>query len=259
MDSPGDYKKVKLPVFFLDETGILNKKDDPFFALGVLRTERPHELQRVIKTLRDRAHYYEEIKWNKMSPLKFDLSKNIITAFLSNQSATFSCHIIRKTEVDFEKHFQNDLTKVYKSFSVILLKNNIDPTGNEVSTVIADDYFYPDGANLELAPRAIVNDHYKKLKLACFLQINSKSSDLLQLTDLLLGAVLYDLKLNEGLIQRYGNLKSQTLDFLLSQLRVKHSFFKDNTGSKRERFLRDKFKVSIFKPRAGSVKRAEAA
>jgi hypothetical protein len=113
---PGNYRDIRLPVFFFDETGILNKLDDPYFALGVVKTERPHELQRAIKLLRDKAHYYEEIKWNKISPRKFDICRNIIEAFVSDKSATFSCSIVKKSELDFDHYFGNDLNKVYRSF-----------------------------------------------------------------------------------------------------------------------------------------------
>lgn len=248
MESLNDYKRARLPVFFLDETGILNRRDDPFFALGVLKTERPHELQRAIRIIRDKAHYYEEIKWTKMSPRKFSICKSIIKAFMRNESAIFSCIILKKQELDFKKYFESDLNKVYKSFSVQLLKHNIDPESQEICTVIADDYFYPEGVNLELASRAIINDHYKRLTVACFLQINSRASDLLQLTDLLLGAVIYDLKLREGSIKKHENLKFKTLDFLHTELNVKESFFLDRKGVKQDRFLREKFKISIFKP-----------
>ena len=248
ISSTNNYKEIRLPVFFLDETGILNKKDDPFFALGVIKTERPHELQREIRIIRDKAHYYEEIKWNKISPPKFNVCKSIIESFIKNKSATFSCIILKKQELDFQKYFQGDLNRVYRSFSVTLLKNNISTNLQEVCTVIADDYFYPAGTNLELASRAIINDHYKKLVVACFLQINSRSSDLLQLADLLLGATIYDLKLNYNFIKKHENLKFKTLDFLHKKLSVKGSFFLDKKGVEQDRFLTEKFKVSIFKP-----------
>jgi hypothetical protein len=127
----------------------------------------------------------------------------------------------------------------------MLLKMNIKP--DEICAVIADDYFYPSGLNLELATRAILNDHFKRLAVASFLQINSKASNMLQLTDLLLGAVIYDLKLTEGAIKPYRNYKKQILDFLLAQFKISNSFFVDEKGNKRVSFLKDKFKISIFK------------
>ncbi len=241
------HRDLKFPIFFLDETGLLNKTDDRFFALGIIKTERPHELQRLMRTIRDKNHFYEEMKWNKMSPIKFGVCQSMIGAFIANRSATFSCTILRKSQLDFAKYFENNLVKVYKSFTVGLLKININPE-DEICTVVADDYFYPEGENLELATRAILNDHYNKVVVPCFLQINSKASDLLQLTDLLLGAVIYDLKLREGVIKSCDNLKSKTLTFLHSQLKVKDSFFIDKKGMSQESFLTKKFKVSIFKP-----------
>ena len=241
------YRNIKLPIFFLDETGILKKNDDLYFALGVIKTDRPHELQNAIRSIRDKMHFYEEIKWNKMSPVKFEICKDIVELFIKNKSACFSCIIINKAEMDFKKYFKDDLFKVYKSFSVLLLKNNIKE--DEISTVVADDYFYPDGKNLELATRAIINDHYKKLVVASFLQINSKASDLLQITDLLLGSVIYDLKLRKNLIKEYPNFKFKMLNLLHQKLGVKKSFFLNENGEEQNKFINKKFKISTFDPK----------
>ncbi|MBI2676729.1 MAG: DUF3800 domain-containing protein [Candidatus Yanofskybacteria bacterium] len=250
-----DFKKIKLPVFFLDETGILKKGDDPYFALGVIRTERPHELQRKIRTLRDKLHFYEELKWNKVSPLKYEIIKQGFEAFFKDPSAVFSSIILKKNELDFKTYFNNNLLKVYRSFTVDLLKRNIGNGDNQICTVLADDYFYPDGINLELATRGIVNDHYKKIVIAGFLQINSKSSDLLQLTDLLLGAVLYDLKIQDSILKKHPNLKSKLLDFLQEKLGIENgSFFIDKRGNRQDKFLKEKFKISIFKGTKNSFK-----
>lgn len=241
------YKQIKLPVFFLDESGLLNRKDDQFFALGIVKTDRPHELQRIIRSIRDKAHFYEEIKWNKMSLLKFDICKAMIGAFVGNRSASFHSVILKKSELDFKKYFNSNLTRVYKSFTVMLVERCIN-SDNEIGTIVADDYFYPDGESLELQSRAILNNHYGKLVIASFLQINSQSSDLLQLTDLLLGMMLYDLKLQEGLVKQSDNLKSKTLKFLHEKLGVKESFFLNKKGSKQTSYLSPKFNTSIFRP-----------
>lgn len=243
-----DFKKIKLPIFFLDETGILKKAGDPYFALGVIKTERPHELQRKIRTLRDKLHFYEELKWNKVSPIKYEIIRQGFEAFFKDRSAVFSSIILKKNELGFKSHFNNDLLRVYRSFTVDLIKRNVGSGDNQICTIMADDYFYPDGIDLELATRGILNDHYKKVVVAGFLQINSKSSDLLQLTDLLLGAVLYDLKIQDNIIKKHPNLKSQLLNFLQQKLGVENeSFFINKQGDRQDKFLKEKFKVTIFR------------
>ena len=73
---------------------------------------------------------------------------------------------------------------------------------------------------------------------------------------LLLGATIYDLKLLRGSIKQHENLKFKTLKSLHTKLGVKESFFLDGKKNQKDRFLKDKFKVSIFEPRG--EKRIEA-
>jgi len=44
---------MKTSICFLDETGLLNRKEDKYFALGVLKTNSPESLYYKIKSLRD--------------------------------------------------------------------------------------------------------------------------------------------------------------------------------------------------------------
>ena len=49
---------------FLDETGTLGGLRDPYFAVGLLRCPEPYKLARPMQRLRDKEHFYDEIKWN---------------------------------------------------------------------------------------------------------------------------------------------------------------------------------------------------
>ena len=91
----------------------------------------------------------------------------------------------------------------------------------------------------------------QKFVLAGVCQINSESSDLLQLTDLILGAIIYDLKKDKGLIDKNskgGNFKRKFINFVYQKLKIKKSFFRNRFGFKSRNYVLsgDKIRATIF-------------
>src|SRR3989338_5921004 len=219
------FKDIKTCFCFLDETGLLHSKTDQFFALGIIKCREPHRLYNQIRKIRDKHNYREEIKWSAIDRrIRFDVAREIFNIFIQ-EDARFNCLILNKNELDFKTHFNDDLYKVYRSFTVALLKLIIGNKPDEVLMVLADDYFSPDGTELESKIKHIVNDHYQKFVVAGVCPINSKSSDILQMTDLILGAVLYDLKKQNSLVPTQNTYKRKFLNFLYQKLNIKKSFF----------------------------------
>jgi len=245
------YKTIKTAFYFLDETGLLRKQTDPYFALGVLICPKPQELYQKIRKIRDRYKYYWEIKWGGkggMSKIKCEIAKEILESFLNTLGAKFSCMILRKKELDFNTHFGGDFWNVYSSFTVALLKLNLRTSnppvrGEDIICLISDNYFSPPNRDIESRIKDIVNDHYKELRVMGVCQMDSKSCDLLQIADLFLGAVLYDLKVFEKIIPLRKNYKMKFLNYLHYKLRVRGSFFQ-----KGRNFVKDNFKITIFDP-----------
>jgi len=77
-------RNIKTPVCFFDETGRLNNPIDRFFILGMVKSLRPHKLNNFIKKIRDKNHFYDEIKWNKVNKRNLDIMKIIIDNFFFN-------------------------------------------------------------------------------------------------------------------------------------------------------------------------------
>lgn len=207
--------------------------------------------------MRFRYNYKEELKWANLDrKIRFDIAREFFNVFL-HEDAKFNCIILNKSELDFNKHFNNNLYKVYQNFTIALLKLIVGKEPDEVIVLLADDYFTPDGTEIEDKIKKFVNDHYQKFIIAGVCQIDSKASDLLQLTDLILGAIMYDLKKLDGLIDIQNTYKRKFLNFLYQKLNIKKSFFINDWGFKTRNYILsgDKIRATIFDCRRSVAKK----
>ena len=256
-----NFRQMKTPFAFVDETGALNLKTDPYFALGLIKTQRPQTLYPQLRSLRSRLKLYPELRFYNLTYYLLPLAKGFIDIFIGSPISSFNCIIIPKHDKDFdpEKYFNNDIFEIYRKFLTILIKESIGPI--DILTVLADDYFCPyNQATLETfegSIRALVNARFGRLALTSVCQINSKSSDFIQLTDLILGCVVMDLKIQVGLIKLKNLSTSNKVRYeLLQYLKEKLGMSKDASffargGKPVKAFTRNnrKFKGKLFDPR----------
>ncbi|MCK4354806.1 DUF3800 domain-containing protein [Candidatus Parcubacteria bacterium] len=245
------FKNIKTCFCFLDETGLIHSGRDKFFALGIIKCGKPQKLYNRIRKIRDKYNYREELKWADLNrKIRFDVAREFFNIFIT-EDVKFNCIILNKDELDFTGHYQNNLYKVYRNFTIVLLKLIIGKNPDEIIILLADDYFTPDGENLEDSIKGIVNDHYQEFAVAGVCQIDSKSSDLLQLTDLILGSILYDLKKQYGLVGEQNTYKRKFLNFMYQKLKIKKSFFRNKLGFETRNYVLsgDKIRATIFDSR----------
>lgn len=252
-----DFRDIKTCFCFLDETGLLHSHRDKFFAIGILKCSEPERLYNRIRKIRQQYNYNEELKWTNLNnKIRFDIAREFFNVFLTEE-AYFNCVILDKDKLDFQKYYNNDLYKVYSNFSIVLLKLIIGKNPNEVMILLSDDYFSPDGANIECKIKKFINDHYKKFIIAGVCQIDSKSSDLLQLTDIILGSITGDLKKQEGLIQKPNTYKRKFLNFIFQKLNIKKSFFINSFGFKTRNYVLsgNKIRATVFDHNRSTTKK----
>ncbi len=252
-----DYRDIKTSFCFLDETGLIFNKKDKYFALGMIKCSCPEKIYNRIRKIRQRFNYNEEIKWSQLnSEVRFNVAMAIFNCFLKEVDVKFNCIILNKYELDFEKEYDNNLCKVYRSFTISLLKLIAGRSPQELLIVLADDYFTPEKLEMESTIKKFVNNHYQNFVIAGVCQINSKSSDLLQLTDLILGSILYDLKKTEKIIDGSNEYKRKFLNFVYQKLNIRESFFVNSYGKTRNYVLSsDKIRATIFDCKRSRVKK----
>jgi len=232
------HQKYKTTIYFIDETGLLRSPRDQFFGIGIIKCQKPHLLYLRMKTLRDQLKFYDEIKWSRIYHKNTNVMNKFIDLFLEAGEGMFSCMFFIKNELDLAKHFKGDLWRAYESFTIVELKQNLGK--KEIAVILADDVSVPKNVRFEANVKRRINKQFNRLAIHTVCRLYSKGAELIQLTDLLLGAVAYQLKINNKLIPNPSKAKMKVLKHLKRKLK-RNDLSKDHT--------RGKFKVWIFKPK----------
>jgi hypothetical protein len=210
-------KKQPVPQFafgFLDETGTLASPRDPFFAVGLMRSRDPYELQRPIQRIRDKQHFYDEIKWSRVSAKKLPILETLVDVFFASP-ATLSVFVTDKQKHDPITHFGGQF-QAYECLARQLVWGSIKRS--ETMFLIADEYSTPPTETFEENVRNYVNKRIRRNAVAGVCRMRSSGVDLLQLIDLMLGAVVYDYKAASGLV-KLGDYKPKVK--LLEHIKAK--------------------------------------
>ncbi len=132
-----------------------------------------------------------ELKWNAVSPAKLDYYVEVINYFFANPKLHFRALIVSdKTQLKHDDFGQSHDDFYYKMY-FNLLKTIIVPGDNyEVYIDIKDSRSEQKVKKLK---EVISNSHYDfdQSMIKRIQQVNSSEVELIQLTDLLLGAVVY--------------------------------------------------------------------
>jgi hypothetical protein len=181
---------------FLDETGTLGGERDPFFAVGLLQCEEPYDLLRPIQRIRDTEHYYDEMKWNKVSNKNLPILQDVLSIVLK-RPCRFHVFIADKQQHDIIGRFGGQFN-AYEWMARQLVIGTVRPS--EVAWVIADEYSTPPKVTFEENVRDYVNRKLKRTAVAGVCRMRSEGVDLLQVLDLLLGAIAYEFKESSGVV-----------------------------------------------------------
>jgi hypothetical protein len=219
-----DYKNIWTKFCFLDESGSLSNPKDPFFTVGFVKCSQPYYLQSKIIYERKKRNFYDELKFNKLSKNNFDFTKLVLDSFFSTRSLSFNSYSLDKEGEYFKREFGGSPWRAYEDISIRVLEQAIPQ--NEIVIVIADYVPTPKDIRFEVNVKRRINEKLNRLAIAGVCRFDSKSNDLLQLADLFIGAINYDLKLSTKVILLGDKYKKRFLEYLKTNLGVKE--FIDN-------------------------------
>ncbi|WP_353780065.1 DUF3800 domain-containing protein [Winogradskyella sp. 3972H.M.0a.05] len=132
-----------------------------------------------------------EIKWNKVSKSKEEFYLDLLDYFFDDDDLHFRAIVIPdKNILDHEAHFQSHDDFYYKMF-FLLIRNILSPENAYNIYIDIKDTKSQDKVNkLEKILRTSQYDFNKKI-IKKVQQIRSHESEILQITDLLIGALSY--------------------------------------------------------------------
>lgn len=212
-----DYKEIWTPFCFLDESGTLNIKDQPYFTVGMIKCSQPYYLQQKLRYIRESNHFWWELKFNNLSESKERVAFLVLDALFSTRSIHYSSYTIDKRSDYFKKEFHSDPFFAYEQMAQHLLKGNLRK--NEVLVVLADNIITPKRSKFEVNIKNQINSEFQRLAIAGVCRLDSRTNDLLQLTDLLTGSINYELLLKDKVIPAPSKAKGNFV-----------KKFKDNLG-----------------------------
>lgn len=165
----------------------------------------------------NRAYY--ELKWNKVSRSKLDYYKDVINYFFDDDDLSFRALVVpNKNELDYQKYNHTHDTFYYKMYFG-MLKAILSPENSHCIYIdIKDTRSKEKVHKLEQVLRNDRYDYQKKI-IKRVQQVRSHEVEILQLSDLLIGAMSY---INRGL--NTSQAKNELIDLIKE--RSKYSLLK---------------------------------
>ena len=189
-------------VVFLDETGVVRHPEDRYFGIGCLRCRNPGPLLQAFHHLRTRYGFHGELHWADFDKAKLRhrddivaLARAAMDLVFASDDAAFCCHIADRQNGDITAQFRGHRFPAHKAYEWLaaeVLHDTIDPT--EIVTVLADRLSTSPDVRFETDVAEVVNHRRGRLAVSTVCRLDSRSTDGLQLVDLLLGATTLDLR-----------------------------------------------------------------
>ena len=210
-----DFDKIWAKFCFLDETGTLSDQKDQYFTVGILKMSQPYYLQSKLFFERSKIRFYDEVKFNKLSKNNVNFAKMTIDALFETRSISFYSYSISTKSDYYLKRFDQNPWLAYEQITLKLLDAALSQ--QEIVILLADYVTTPKDIRFEVEVKKKFNQYKGRLALAGVCRFDSKSNDLLQLVDLLIGAVTYDIKFSKKLVDG-SKYKLEIVNYLKGKL-----------------------------------------
>lgn len=167
---------------------------------------------------RNKRNFHDEMHFNKLSKNNIEFAKFALSAFFDTRSTNFYSYSIDKEGDYYKNEFGGDPWKAYEQLTIRLVEAAL--AEKEILILLADHITTPKEIKFEVNVKKEVNSKLGRLALAGACRINSRSNDLLQVVDLIIGAISYDLKIKTGAIKGNSQCKIELMNCLKKNLGV---------------------------------------
>jgi len=194
---------------YCDESCHLENDGNDIMVLGAIMCDEivKNQVFKEIKLIKEKhgVSPYFEIKWTKVSNGKIELYKELIEYFFNNSNLNFRGLVAKgKKNLDHEKYNSGSFDKWYYKMYYLLLNHMI--YSDKEYRIFLDIKDTKGGPRVKKLHDVLCNNRYdfKKDVIKKVEQIHSNHSEILQLTDLIIGALSY---YNRGLITSKAKLE----------------------------------------------------
>lgn len=193
------YETITQLNLYCDESCHLENDKSNFMLLGLIKCPKSKvkEVNSRIRDIKQRNGIkgHTEVKWTKSSPKNIKLYMDLVDYFFDSQFLSFKVIIIDKSKLTHEKHNQTHEDFYYKIYYT-LLQHSIEPDlYNKIFVDEKDTHNSTRVAKLEQFLH-IKNYDYNNEIIAPIQIIKSHNIPLMQLVDILLGAMSYYCNVN---------------------------------------------------------------
>lgn len=197
---------------FLDESGAISR--DRIFAIGLIKTPEPARLLRAVQNVRDQRHWYEEIKFTRLRNQRtLDLYRHIVDR-CDLGTLEFLCFVADRSKADPIERFVTAWDAYGKLAEQLLVAATRQ---TELVAVLADNYSTPRHVLFEETLRSAVNRRLHRLAVVSVVRLDSRSSDGLQVVDLLTSSIAFEFRVDCGLASR-DSLKAKLAEHVRAAL-----------------------------------------
>jgi hypothetical protein len=182
-------------IVYLDESGVI--KTDRFFGIGCLKAVDGPALTRALRRHRQVLECMQELHWSRFDKAmsrndrSFELAFAAMDTFFELDGVSFCCMLADRKNGDLTKSYRSSWHAFEGLSSHALGAAIVD---DELVSVIADHVDTPRHVRFEEGVKATVNEEKERLAVATVTRAHSHAIDGLQLTDLLLGAAMFDFR-----------------------------------------------------------------
>jgi len=200
---------------FCDESCHLEHDNSDVMVLGTIccPEECVEVINRQIKTLRYRHSYKTELKWTKLHTKQIGFYKALIDLFLETEALRFKATVVlNKKALNHEQFNQGSHNNFYYKMFYYTLRDFL-VSGNHYKIYL--DYMDTQGRDKARKLMDVLdNANYGQVDITAYI-IRSHESQLIQLCDLLIGALSYS---NRADIAHESKVKNELVDYLVLKL-----------------------------------------
>ncbi len=208
---PAGYPRT---VIYIDESGVAT--NDRFFVVGAVRMRRHGEFARAVRDVRDRTGFDEEFKFSRISRGKLPAFFELVD-LLARPSVQFAACVVDREIFDPSDRWKPKW-RAHANVTAQLLRGCI--TQRELVSVCMDVISTPRDVAIEDEIERLVNTRLGNRPLITAMCLDSRSSDGLQVADLVAGAVAFEQRRLHGLSGETNSNKAKVVQRLRQAMNV---------------------------------------